>query len=353
MDEIIDRWPTWLRRLLARVGPLRALALLIVGLRYEIVSVLREQRGWRSLLVFSALMPGPRKLVVVHFIDHPPRPEGSEAIVDRVWRPIERWAIRRAVLRAQVFSACEPTLYAGRFGVELDRFRFVPYAWRYPPADARPDFRPAAEREGVIAAGRSFCDWTTLFAAARGEDWPLTVVCRAGDRPEIARLNTPPRATVFSELSADRTRTLIGQASLSAVTMYDSGISQGHTRLCDCVNAGTPVVVSRTRSLEGYLEPDRTALIVPPGDAIALRQAINALLTDSARQEELARAAWLRAAVWTWEDYLAAIAAFVYGEPCAPPQAAATSEAEDSSGAPEPSRREMTFDTPSAPIETP
>jgi hypothetical protein len=358
LGQIVGRWPAWAGSVVGRVGPLRAIIFLLLGTRYDVLTVLREQRGWRSLLLLSAVMPSRRKLAVFHFIDHPPRSEGRGATVDRLWRPIERWAVRRGVLRAQVFSVSEPALYAHRFGVAQDRFRFVPYPWRYPPRDASPGFRPAAQREGVIAAGRSFCDWPTLFQAARGEDWTLTVVCQAADRPLVERLNAPPLATILSELSADETRKRLGQAALSAVTMYDSGVSQGHTRLCDCVNAGAPVVVSQTRSLEGYVEPGETASVVPPGDPEALRQAINRLLADPAARDEMARAAWIRAGAWTWEDYLDAISAFVYGGPDRFGQAAAASAADaslavPSSEPPEDSRREMTFETPSPPMETP
>jgi glycosyltransferase involved in cell wall biosynthesis len=92
--------------------------------------------------------------------------------------------------------------------------------------------------------------------------------------------------------------------------MYDAGVSQGHVRLCDAVDAGVPVVASRTRSLEGYVEDGRTAVLVDPGDAGALRLAVDGLLSDPAGRERLAQAAFERAAAWTWPDYLAAIEAF-------------------------------------------
>lgn len=95
--------------------------------------------------------------------------------------------------------------------------------------------------------------------------------------------------------------------------MYDAGISQGHVRLCDAADAGAVVVASRTRSLEGYVEDGRTALLVPCGDPLAMRAAIERVLGDPAERSRIARAAFERAAGWTWEDYLAAIEALGRG----------------------------------------
>ena len=309
-SEITEGWPTRVQEWMLRIGPLRSLALFAASVRYDVVATIRTDRGWRSLLLLRALLGRRRKLLVLHFIDHPARGGGLGGLVDRAWRPIDRWATGRAVLAAQVLSEWEIERYAGAFDVERSRFVFIPFAWRTRPAGAP---MPAASGDLVIAAGRAFCDWPTLFAAAGPEGWRLLVICGAHDRSLVERLNVDGRATVLCDVPDERARELLREAAVSVLPMYDAGVSQGHVRLCDAVDAGVAVVASRTRSLEGYVQDGRTALLVAPGDPEALRAAIERLLGDRAERERLTRAADARAAAWTWDDYLAAIEAFGHG----------------------------------------
>ncbi|HEY2769322.1 MAG TPA: glycosyltransferase [Solirubrobacteraceae bacterium] len=308
--DLVASWPGPLQALTWRLGPFRALLLLLAATRYDTVVVVRQTLGWRSVLLGRALFGRRRKLVVMQFIDLPPRPRGRGAVIDRTWRPVERWATRRAVRAAQVLSAWEVDLYAQRFGVEPSRFRHIPFAWSTGGGSAPP--AGAAERRLVLAAGRAFCDWPTLFEAAGPRDWELTVVCSGADRPLVERLNHSGRATVRSDLEGEEVSALLRQAAVSVLPMVESGVSQGQIRLKDAVDGGAAVVASRTRSLEGYVEPGVTALLVEPGDAGALRDAVDGLMADAHARERLVSAAAERARRWTWADYLGAVEAFVH-----------------------------------------
>ncbi|MDQ6777507.1 MAG: glycosyltransferase [Actinomycetota bacterium] len=312
VTEVYARWPRRVHEWTLRFGALRALMVFAASLKYDAVVMIRTDRGWRSLLLLRALLGRRRKLVAIHFIDHPARPGAVGRLVDNAWRPIDRWATRRAVLAAQVLTEWEVDRYATTFGVERARFRFIPFAWRMAVGEAdAPDLRAA--RDLVIASGRAFCDWPTVFEAARGTRWRLLVICGGHDRALVDRLNADGRAEVLSDVSPERARELLRGAAVSMLLMYDAGVSQGHVRLCDAVDAGAVVVASRTRSLEGYVEDGHTAVLVAPGDAVALREAVDRLLGDPAARERLARAAFKRAAAWTWKDYLAAVEAFGFG----------------------------------------
>jgi glycosyltransferase involved in cell wall biosynthesis len=309
--DLVERWPGWLRALTWRSGPFRALLLLLAATRYDTLVVMPGSLGWRSVLLGRALFGRSRKLVVTQFIDLPARSDGIGGLLDTVWRPVQRWAIRRAMRSAQVMSEWEVALYALRFGVEPERFRFIPFAWC--TATETAESLPVAERHLVLAAGRAFCDWPTLFEAARERDWELTVVCSGEDRPFVERLNHAGRATIHSDLTEADVGDLLRQAAVSVLPMRDAGVSQGQVRLKDAADAGTPVVATRTRSLEGYVDPGLTAVLVEPGDPVALRDAIERLLAQPAERERIVRAAAERARAWTWPDYLAAIEAFAPG----------------------------------------
>lgn len=365
--DVVNRWPERLRPLVWRYGLVRAVTLVVAGRAHHAIVAIRRDAGWRSLLLLSTFVSRRPKLVVLHFIHHPVREEGLGGLVDRLWRPVERWCLRRAVLRAQVLSPWEGGLYSEGYGIEAERFKFVPFAWRQAPAGTLPGFRPAAERSGVIAAGRVFCDWPTLFKAAEGQDWALTVVCSGRDRPAVDALNAGGVAVVHSDLPTDEVQALLETSAVSVIATSEAGISQGHVRLRSSVDAGAPIVASHTRSMDGYLVPGRTGLLVAPGDSNALRDAVNRLLRDEPARDEIARAAWNRAESWTWDDYLTALSelARAQTDPQIPPAQtdsgipqAAASEGPSASPSDAPalapsSRREITLDTPSEPIDTP
>jgi hypothetical protein len=312
LSDVYEGWPQRVQEWMLRFGALRAVVLHAASIRYDAVLTIRTDRGWRSLLLLRALLGRRRKLVALHFIDHPDRGDKLGRLVDRAWRPVDRWATRRALLAAQVLSEWELEQYAGAFGIDPGRFSFIPFAWRMTPAGAPlPDL--TAPRDLVIASGRAFCDWPTLFAAAHPSRWRLLVICGAHDRDLVERLNAGGRATVIADVAPERVHELLREAAVSVLPMYEAGVSQGHLRLCDAIDAGAVVVASRTRSLEGYVEDGRTAVLVPAGDAAALKAAIDRLLGDGAERERLARAAFERAGSWTWADYLAAVEAFGRG----------------------------------------
>ena len=162
-------------------------------------------------------------------------------------------------------------------------------------------------RRGVLSSGRAWCDWETLFAAAAGREWPLTVVCAGSDHERVAALNRDGRARVLTEVPRDEHDRLLGEAAVYAIALRDDAPSAGHVRLMAATDAGTPVVAGRIPALAGYLEDGVTARLVPPHDPAAMRAGIEELLAAPAEGERLAAAARERAREWTYAEYFAAV----------------------------------------------
>jgi hypothetical protein len=285
-------------------GPLRGLALFAASVRSDAVAVVRTGPGWRALLLLRALLGRRRKLVALQFIVHPHRAR----LRDRVWERVDAWAVRRALRAGLVLTPDEQAACVARYRLPADRFPLVRWPSRLAPAEHLP---PAASEDLVLSSGRAFCDWPTVFAAARGAHWPLTVVCSREDLPEVERLNADGRATVLCEIPAHEHEALLARASVVVVAMREQEVSQGHVRLMDAAGAGVPVVITAARALRDYLVAGETAVVVPPGDAAALRAAVDRLMADPAERERVRGAAFEHSQAWTGEDYLAAIGALL------------------------------------------
>lgn len=299
-----SRLPAALADRLLATGWLRGLTLGLLSARYGAVAMIRYDRGWRTLLLVRALLGRRRKLVVFQFFDHPPAGSGG-----RLWRRLDRWALRRSLAVAQVLTAAELEAYPAQFGIPAERFRLIRFAARTLPRDSPP---PRHRENGpVVAAGRAHCDWPTLFAAAGGRGWDLQVVCSAEDHAEVIALNAAHRAgaQISAELPHAATHALLSHAAISVICVGEGLVGRGHIRLAEAADTGAAVVASDVASLRGYVEDGVTAVLVAPGDPDALTTAVEALLRDPARRGALAAEAFAAAAAWTGPDYLAALQA--------------------------------------------
>jgi|Deesub1362B_J571_1020462.scaffolds.fasta_scaffold05447_2 glycosyltransferase involved in cell wall biosynthesis len=73
-------------------------------------------------------------------------------------------------------------------------------------------------------------------------------------------------------------------------------------KLFEYMAARRPIVASDLPALREVLEHERNALLVPPGDPVALAQAIQRLLDDPQLSQRLADAAFEQVHEWTWEQ---------------------------------------------------
>jgi len=305
--------PRLLRRLFA-VSPTRGLLLFAVSVRHPVVGVAREDPGWGTLLFLRALLGRERKLVVFQHILHPRRHP-----LRRFLRAYDRWAIRRALLRGHALTRADLEALPAHYGLPRERFAYVPWPLAM---EAPPELPPTPSEPLVVSAGRAYCDWPTVFAAARGADWPLTVVCDRKDRRTVRRLNQDVEAEVLSEIPREDFYALLRRATVSVAAMAEVHTSQGHIRVMDAANHGVPLVVSDTASVADYVEHERTALVVPPGDPAALRAAVDRLLSDPDLRERLRREAFRAAAAWQASDFLATLADVMHGRPVVLPPTA-------------------------------
>lgn len=305
-----SRLPGWLGALAGRVGALRGALLFVVAGDADRVALVKKAPGTLAFLALEAwLRRGPRRVVLLAFLPRElPRAGWRRLAYRAFFAVVERPAVRRGMLAGHVLTDWERREYAGLYRIDPERLHHVPWAFcrwgvEPPPFDA--------EQGGVLSSGRASCDWETLFAAAEGAAWPLTVICGHDDLPRIKRLNRTGRATVLCEAPHEVHDRALREAALYAICLAEDGPSAGHVRMMSAVEAGTPVVATRVRGLDGYVEEGRNAVTVPPSDPAALRRAIDGLLADPGARRRLRETALERAASWTYRDYFGAIGALL------------------------------------------
>jgi glycosyltransferase involved in cell wall biosynthesis len=131
----------------------------------------------------------------------------------------------------------------------------------------------------------------TLLVAGDGEDRPRL-------ERIVAELGLGSRVRFLGGLERRELPRLYRSADLLLATSHASetfGIGPVEAQAC-----GLPVVASRFGGFPEVIDEGRTGLLVPPRDPLALAEAVNALLADSARRAAMAAAGPAWAAQFAW-----------------------------------------------------
>jgi glycosyltransferase involved in cell wall biosynthesis len=311
LDEV--PMPDWVRKLVDGNEVARGAALWWFGRRHDLLALAGWGSTFKTVVLLERLFGRrERYLVVLQFIYVPEEcwiAVGQRSrLRARIRTAAQRWflapVMRRALARAHVLSSWEPKRNAAAFGMDEDRFCFLP--WPLATAgDVLPGFEARPAR--VLASGRTLCDWPPVFAAARGQGWELDVVCGAHDRAEVDALNHDRLARVRHDMPVHEYRELLGQAAVHLVSLVPCDASSGQRRVEEAVRAGTPLVVTDVAGVGDYVEAGETALTFEPGDFLVARHAVNRLLDDRDLAERLRSGAFERAMRWTHEQYMEAM----------------------------------------------
>jgi glycosyltransferase involved in cell wall biosynthesis len=180
-------------------------------------------------------------------------------------RAAYRWAYQ-SVDRLYYFSQNQGPVLAEHLGLGADRLRYLPFG-----VDDE-TFTPTGEDDGdyILVVGRdSGRDWPTLFSALEGIDLPVKLCCRPRD---IAGLRVPAQIDVLGYVDRTVYRYLLGRARVVAIAAKPLLYPSGQSVLLEAMAMARAVVVTGTPALADYVDDGVTALVVPPGDAAALRR---------------------------------------------------------------------------------
>ncbi|HSR22056.1 MAG TPA: glycosyltransferase family 4 protein, partial [Candidatus Eisenbacteria bacterium] len=201
-------------------------------------------------------------------------------------RQVFRWLRPQArISRVLVHSRRQAELAPAQLGIPRDRVRFVPYC-----ADTA--FWPAAPQSSealVVSAGREHRDYATLADACR--ELPVRVFIAAGSLFSPSAAHTRPESwpagfeTGFAGHVA--LRDWYASAAVVAVPLVPTDFQAGVTTILEAMSMARAVVVSATAGQRDIVEDGVTGVLVPPGDAGALREALQRLLASPAERARL------------------------------------------------------------------
>lgn len=123
-------------------------------------------------------------------------------------------------------------------------------------------------------------------------------------RDRVEALGLQARTEMAGTLPQTQVAAELARAAVVAVPFLHTGMTERHTspiKAFEAMAAGRPIVASDLPSSREFLRDGHNALLVRPGDAASLAEALRRLLADAALAERLARNAWEEAPAYSWE----------------------------------------------------
>ena len=233
--------------------------------------------GYVDLLAAAVIarLPSPPAVVVAECTWHPGRTRA-----ERVARQAGIRLVDRPNLTYCVLSRDEHARFARTWRLDPRRVEVTPYHFTMTRAELA---LGAVDDGSVFAGGDSMRDYAPLVEAARHVSAPVVIASRQRMRAPL-----PPNVRA-GPLPHPRFLEALRRASI-VVVPFQRGLqrSAGQQTYLNAMALGKLVIVTDGPGVSEHLDHGRTALIVPPGDAAALADALGWAL-DPANGEAVAR----------------------------------------------------------------
>jgi len=192
------------------------------------------------------------------------------------------WAWREWLCRRTIPHADRAIVYSSNQLALLDRlYRPRPHGVFQPMAVDLEEFHPLpAEAHHILSVGLDAGrDFGLLLTATKGMDVPVRI--KAGRTPVRFEPSEHPNVELIERfLPPAEFRQLYADAAIVVVTTFDTPNACGVTSLLEAMAMARPVIVSDNPALRDYFPPPDACIVIPVGDAAALRAAIDRLLAD-------------------------------------------------------------------------
>jgi glycosyltransferase involved in cell wall biosynthesis len=244
---------------------------------YEAVFTDGEHLGIPMALAMTALRRRRPHLVLGH------------RLTGRFKRPLFRFLNADAGMSRVLLHSGDQLDEAERMGIPRSKLALVPYF-----ADA--DFwrpQPLPEEPLVVSAGLEHRDYVTLASACAAMPEQVFVAAASVHSPaaHFAAPRTWPVNFTRRQVDHLTLRDWYARASVVVVPLLHADFQAGITTLLEAMAVGKAVVVSANRAHRALVEDGINAVLVPPGDASALRAEVRRLLDDPEARRKIGAAA--------------------------------------------------------------
>ena len=174
--------------------------------------------------------------------------------------------------------------YAAWLGISTDRFRFVPLQQglvRQLPASPIP-------APYLVSLGSAQRDFPTLIEAVLGTGIKTVVISK---RSFLDQLPEHPDLIKLSGLSMTECNSILAGATINVTPIRPTHTAAGQITFINAMQLGVPTVATRCVGTVDYIHDGETGLLTPPGDALAMRVAIESLWSDAPLRERIGAAA--------------------------------------------------------------
>lgn len=181
----------------------------------------------------------------------------------------------RYIDRIICFSRDEVAYYSSVFGVDKDKFVFVPLGIRM-AGDIE------VRDEGyVFSTGRSNRDYGFLLEVLKGMGHKAIIACDT-----YANSTTAPDVDILTDCHGDDMERLMAKCHIVVIPLKDANVSSGQLVLLRAMSLGKPVVCTASNGVRDYIVDRKTGLLVD-NDRDEWREAINGLYENRTFYKEL------------------------------------------------------------------
>lgn len=229
----------------------------------------------------AALAAGRRRARAVVFVHNVDRPRARAAI--------QLWRLNRRVERFVACSSPQASFLRQGAGVPDDH---VAQVWDHTDTEF---FKPGPASAGklrprIVSVGLEGRDYRTLAQATRDMDVDVRISGFSRDSAVYERTFPPtlPENMTRRFYGWPELAQLYRDADVVVVSVFESRYAAGVQALMEGMASGRPVVVTRSRGLEGYID-ERACIPVPPGEPKRMADAIRHLLDHPAEAAAMGR----------------------------------------------------------------
>lgn len=251
--------------------------------------------GIRESMVYGALC---------RLTGRPSKQVMCEVFLDAPRNRSPRWRLKTGLYRRVASSSlgmltnssAEVSWLGERLGIPRERIRYVPLNTTIsePALSGRDD-------GFILAAGRTQRDYPTLLGAAVRVNAPFILICGQSD---LRNETIPPNVSVLREVDRRGYLDHLERARLVVVPLLPVERATGQVVVLEAMAKGKPVIATRAAGTVDHVRDGENGLLVGPGDARQLAEAIQALWSDADRRRRLAeRALQDVRTVWSTEQH--------------------------------------------------